>query len=53
VPGELPTADGYACCMAEQFSEQTALYFSTTRFREMFPDPLCGGGPLHVARPVI
>ena len=28
-------------------------YFSTTRFREIFPDPLCGGGPLHVARPVI
>jgi len=28
-------------------------YFSTTRFREISPDPLCGGGPLHVARPVI
>src|SRR3981081_2481648 len=27
-------------------------YFSTTRFREIFPDPLCGGGALHVARPV-
>jgi hypothetical protein len=28
-------------------------YFSTTRFREIFPDALCGGGPLHVARPLI
>jgi hypothetical protein len=31
----------------------TLPYFSTTRFREIVPDPVCGGGPLQVARPFI
>jgi hypothetical protein len=35
------------------FVRNPRFYFSTARFREIFPDSLCDGGPLHVARPVI